>query len=143
MKKFFIGGLGVVVSLMMGGLMLQPVQALESEEFGTITGRVRTDPNAVVLSHIAVCAIDMNRGRMVKCTLAQPDASYTLKLPVGSYIVQQRALRGEGLTGGYTEFITCGLNIYTCTSHRQIIISVTKDSVFTNINPVDWILSRG
>jgi hypothetical protein len=73
-------------------------------------------------------------------------STYSMDVPVGTYIVVAYSIGGggfpDGLPGGYTQAVPCGM-LPGCDDHSPIKVTVTAGATLTDIDPADWYAPDG
>lgn len=108
-------------------------------ETGTVTGRIcypgsRTPPMTLYLKPTAA-------GATLEQKIEPDQAGFTLTAPPGEYIAYAQTV-GTGLTGLYSEAVTCGLGP-DCTGHQPLPFSVNRQQTTTSIDLCDWYIPPG
>lgn len=98
-------------------------------------------PGEGIPASLMVCADDVSMA-MTYCTYDRVSGSqyeygigYTLPLKPGTYNVY--AVEST-LTGLYSEFVTCGMDASTCSSHASIPVTVVAGQTVKGVDPMDW-----
>jgi hypothetical protein len=117
---------------------------------GTVTGRLGY-PSEFIPA-LAIYALPTNNtadGRHVIFTErtreAPGDVTYTMQVPAGTYYFvaySREAPPGVTLAGGYTRYVTCGLQP-PCSDHALIPVTVIAGQTVTGVDIRDWYLPPG
>ena len=100
-------------------------------------------PSDFIPLDMKICA-ENNKTREEYCTTEHIkdqkyiyEEGYKIEVPTGEYTVYA-SIPGRGdYKAYYSEFVVCGMSV-ECPSHKPIIVSIKKESVIANIDPMDW-----
>ena len=98
-------------------------------------------PSEFIPENMQICATNTDTGKEY-CTYQQIKnqkylygVGYKLPVPAGTYEII--AVVGASL-GGYSEFVTCGMDVNNCQSHDLVPVSVAEGEIVRDLDIMDW-----
>lgn len=117
---------------------------------GTVTGRLGYPSDFIpALAIYALPTSNTADGRYVtfneQAGATAMGMTYTMRVPPGTYYFvayRRDAPAGTNLAGGYTRFVTCGMQP-PCADHSLIPVTVSTGQTVTDVDIRDWYLPQG
>uniref|UniRef100_A0A7C4R6D4 Carboxypeptidase regulatory-like domain-containing protein n=1 Tax=candidate division CPR3 bacterium TaxID=2268181 RepID=A0A7C4R6D4_UNCC3 len=100
-------------------------------------------PSSYIPQNMKVCAQNL-KTKKEYCTTEQLygpkytyNVGYKLEVPAGEYNVYASVPEKSTEKAYYSEYVKCGLKS-NCNSHEPVKVTVSKDQITEEIDPVDW-----
>jgi hypothetical protein len=134
---------GFLVAGLCATLLLSNAPGRTQSGTGSIEGSIGYPSEEIPAMHIYAIALDGGAARKVETRRAQ--ASFSIpNLPAGRYhIIAFPVGEGDsGMTGGWTNFVTCGMTAQ-CLQHDLLPVTVVAGKATAGIRIEDWYANPG
>ncbi|MBI4022675.1 hypothetical protein HY375_00725 [Candidatus Berkelbacteria bacterium] len=112
-----------------------PVDDGQTSGSGVITGSIEPTQGASTI-HETVCA-QATLGTEPICTTSDTDASFSLSVPAGQYLVYAFAEAAPGTLAYYTLAAQCQPDAPCVENHQPIVVTVQAGEVVEGVTPTD------